>query len=115
VKRRASELIPPLLAQTVQQSTKPFVQSIFDLLRAQDGVRSGCAARRLGVRGTPAHCAGASKAAGDAVALAHSIRDHAGDLPEALAEWEQERNDHRSQHHGARSHDRGTRRAGRLK
>lgn len=87
----AETLLPPVLAEVVVQSTAPFAQGIFDLLVPRlvfDRVvllgDAACVVR-------PHTASGTSKAAADALSLAHTLRDHSGTLEAALMAWESER------------------------
>lgn len=88
---RAERVLPPLLAEVVQQSHEPFAQGIFDLLvpRLVFGrvVLIGDAACLV----RPHTASGTSKAAADALSLAHALRDQGETLELALRSWESER------------------------
>lgn len=87
----AHRLLPPILAEVVQNSRSPFVQGIFDLLvpRLVFGriVLLGDAACIV----RPHTASGTSKAAADALALALALREHGENLDTALKAWESER------------------------
>jgi 2-polyprenyl-6-methoxyphenol hydroxylase-like FAD-dependent oxidoreductase len=90
-KERATEFLPPVLAGVVGLTKQMFVQAIFDLAVPRmvfDRVvllgDAACVVR-------PHTASGTSKAAGDALALAHALRDGEGDIADALGGWETER------------------------
>lgn len=87
----AGRLLPPLLTEVVQQTHAPFAQGIFDLLapRLVFGriVLLGDAACVV----RPHTASGTSKAAADALSLAHALRDHSETFESALQAWESER------------------------
>ncbi|MEO1278809.1 MAG: FAD-dependent monooxygenase, partial [Planctomycetota bacterium] len=91
VRERARADLPPLLADAVERTESPFVQAIFDMEAARmvhgRSVLLGDAAFLV----RPHTASGASKAAADAVALAHRLAGAEGVTTEALEGWELER------------------------
>lgn len=91
LKQRASEALPTLLADAVAETAAPFVQVIFDLavprMVYDRVILLGDAAFLV----RPHTAAGASKAAADAIDLAHALQDDSGPLAERLATWERAR------------------------
>ncbi|MCG3129234.1 MAG: 2,6-dihydroxypyridine 3-monooxygenase [Phycisphaerae bacterium] len=91
LRARAERLLPPLLSDVVRQTRAPFAQAIFDLAvpRMVFGriVLLGDAACVV----RPHTASGTSKAAADAISLAHVLRDHGADDAAALSGWEAER------------------------
>ncbi len=91
LRARAQTELPPAIAESVLMTDDPFVQAIFDLAvpRMVHGraVLIGDAAFLV----RPHTAAGASKAAADAVSLAHVLAQGTGRLGSALPAWQDER------------------------
>ena len=91
VRDSAERKLPPRLAEIVQQTRAPFAQGIFDLLvpRLVFGrvVLLGDAACVV----RPHTASGTSKAAADALSLAHAFREPIDTLEFALGAWESAR------------------------
>lgn len=91
LRERARADLPSLLAEAVERTESPFVQAIFDMevSRMVHGrsVLLGDAAFLV----RPHTASGASKAAADAIALAHRLGDAGSATTEALEGWELER------------------------
>ncbi len=109
VKKRGEELLPPLVANAVAQTSSPFVQAIFDLEVPRMVYGRSLLLGDAAFLVRPHTAAGASKAAADAVALAHALRDKGRITAETLEKWELERMSatHRIINHGKMIASRG--------
>lgn len=89
MRRDAERLLAPQFAEVVRLTRQPFIQAILDL----ETPRMALGPRTV-ILGDAAFVArphvgmGVTKAAGDAAALVDALRDHPGDLSEALVKFE---------------------------
>lgn len=88
---KARQDLPPLVADAVVATEHPFAQAIFDLESPRLVHGRAVLLGDAGFLVRPHTASGASKAAGDAVALAHALRDSDGDIGTRLRAWETER------------------------
>ncbi|MEM1165935.1 MAG: FAD-dependent monooxygenase [Planctomycetota bacterium] len=91
LKHRATELLPPLVADVVDRTHEPFVQAIFDLQVPKMVYGRAALLGDAAFLVRPHTASGASKAAADAVALAHTLREAGRLSTEALEQWEADR------------------------
>jgi len=84
----ASDRLPPPLAEAIHRTSKPFVQVIFDVGVQRMAFGRTCLIGDAAFAVRPHVAAGAAKGAGDAWALAASMRACANDVRAALAHWE---------------------------
>ncbi len=83
--------LPPVFADLVLATPEPFLQVIVDLEVPRMVRGRICLLGDAAFALRPHVAVGTAKAADDARALAHSIVEAAGDLPEALRIWEPQR------------------------
>ena len=86
--RTAAKQLPAPLAETVTQTTAPFVQLIVDVAVPRMVVGRVCMLGDAAFALRPHAAVGTAKAAEDAWQLARSLEAHADDVDKALAAWE---------------------------
>jgi 2-polyprenyl-6-methoxyphenol hydroxylase-like FAD-dependent oxidoreductase len=91
VRRAADDLLCPQFAEVVRQTRQPFFQAIFDVESSQIAFDHVALLGDAAFVARP-HCGmGVTKAAGDAITLAASMRDADNDIPAALARYQEKR------------------------
>lgn len=86
--RSSAATLPPLLAQLVLGTARPFIQAIWDLEVERMAFGRVCLIGDAAFVARPHAAAGSAKAAADAWALGEALMAAGGDLRSALTRWE---------------------------